>query len=129
VRAVQAAAGLAAAALLAGCGGSRTASVTTSGTASRTTARDALIGGVPLQSARCVQWRGGSLGERQAIVRALAADVGGPSGPARGTTLSEGEAFQLFDHACASRIARQFLLYELYIRAAGFRTLGSPPPT
>jgi hypothetical protein len=119
VRAVQAAAGVTAAALVAaGCGGSggqhRAAAPRTG---------DALIGGVPLQRARCVQWRAGSAGERHAIVRALAADVGAPSGTGRGTTLTEGEAFRLFDRACASRIARHFLLYELYIRAAGFRTL------
>jgi hypothetical protein len=124
VRALRPAVGLAALAALAlaGCGGS--------GGHARPAAPDrALIGGVPLQQARCVQWRSGTAGQRGAVVRALAGVVGGPSGAARGTTLGEGEAFRLFDHACASRIARHFLLYELYTRAAAFRTLGSPPPT
>ena len=76
-----------------------------------------------------MQWRSGTTAQRLAVVRALEAVVGGPTGNARGTTLSESEAFRLFDHACASRIARHFLLYELYTRAASFHTLGSPPPT
>ena len=87
------------------------------------TARPALIGGVPLQRARCAQWRTGAPAQRLAVVRALAQTVGGPSGTARGTTLTGAEAFGLFDQACASRVARHFLLYELYIRAAGFRSL------
>jgi hypothetical protein len=42
------------------------------------------------------------------------------------TTLTSGDATRLFDHVCTSPIARGFLLYELYIRAAGFRSLSSP---
>ena len=34
------------------------------------------------------------------------------------------EAYALFNRACASPIAHGFLLYELYIRAAGFRSFG-----
>ena len=125
MRAVRATAGVAALALAAaGCGGGGGHAAPAKRPPSR-----ALIGGVPLQQARCVQWRAGTPGQRAAVVRALGGVVGGPSGTARGTTLSEAEAYRLRDHACASRIARHFLLYELYTRAAGFRTLGSPPPT
>jgi hypothetical protein len=86
----------------------------------------ALIGGVPLQQARCEQWLAGSDAERKAVVRALAGVVGGPTPGGRGTTLASGEAQRLFDHACASPVARGFLLYELYIRAAGFRSFMKP---
>ena len=81
-----------------------------------------VIGGVPLQQARCANWLGASAAERAGTARALAAVVGGrtPQGPA--TTLTSSEAQRLFDHACASPIARNFLLYELYIRAAGFHS-------
>ena len=52
--------------------------------------------------------------------------VGGPSGNARGTTLPGDRAAALLDRACASPIARHFLLYELYTRAAAFNTLAPP---
>jgi hypothetical protein len=85
----------------------------------------ALIGGVPIQQARCAQWNAGGTAERDAVVAALASSVGGAStGGGRGTTLIRTEAYALFNRACASPIAHGFLLYELYIRAAGFRSLG-----
>jgi hypothetical protein len=86
-----------------------------------------VIGGVPLQQARCANWLGASAAERAGTARALAAVVGGrtPQGPA--TTLTSAEAQRLFDHACASPIARNFLLYELYIRAAGFHSFLPAP--
>jgi hypothetical protein len=81
-----------------------------------------LIGGVPLQQARCVQWSAGSGAERDQVVAALSHSVGGgtPFGP--GTTLTGDEARALFQRACANPIAQHWLLYELYIRAAGFRS-------
>jgi hypothetical protein len=81
-----------------------------------------LIGGKPLQSAHCAQWNAGTPAERDKVAGALAWSVGGatPYGP--GTTLSTSEAHALFDRACASPIAQNWLLYELYIRAAGFRS-------
>jgi hypothetical protein len=85
----------------------------------------ALIGGVPIQQARCAQWSAGGTAERDAVVAALASSVGGAStSGGRGTTLMPTEAYALFNRACASPIAHGFLLYELYIRAAGFRSLG-----
>ncbi|HEX8856231.1 MAG TPA: hypothetical protein VF752_11590 [Thermoleophilaceae bacterium] len=81
----------------------------------------ALIGGLPLQQARCQEWIGATPSERGAIVRALAGVVGGPSTSGGvGTTLSTARANALFDRVCASRVAQGFLLYEMYIRAAGF---------
>jgi hypothetical protein len=81
----------------------------------------ALIGGLPLQQARCEQWVDASASERGAIVRALAGVVGGPSTSGGvGTTLSTARANALFDRVCASGVAQGFLLYEMYIRAAGF---------
>jgi hypothetical protein len=85
----------------------------------------ALIGGMPIQQARCSHWNAGGTAERDAVVAALASSVGGAStGGGRGTTLMRPEAYTLFNRACASPIAKGFLLYELYIRAAGFRSLG-----
>lgn len=81
-----------------------------------------LIGGMPLQSAHCIQWNAGTSAERNNVAAALAHSVGSatPYGP--GTTLTSAQAHTLFDNACASPIAQHWLLYELYIRAAGFRS-------
>lgn len=85
------------------------------------------IGGVVLQQARCRQWLAADAPQRGAILRALTGSVGGASTSGGvGTTLTSAEATRLFDHVCTSPIARGFLLYELYIRAAGFRSLSSP---
>jgi len=81
-----------------------------------------LIGGVPLQSAHCVQWNAGSAQERDNVAAALAYSVGGSTPYGNGTTLTSSQAHGLFDRACASPIAQHWLLYELYIRAAGFRS-------
>jgi hypothetical protein len=85
-------------------------------------AYNGLIGGVPLQQARCAQWNAGTTAERDKVVGALTYSVGGstPYGP--GTTLSSVQAHSLFERACSSPIAQHWLLYELYIRAAGFRS-------
>ena len=81
-----------------------------------------LIGGKPLQSAHCVEWNAGTAAERNNVAGALAYSVGGATPYGRGTTLSSSEAHTLFDRACSSPIAQHWLLYELYIRAAGFRS-------
>jgi hypothetical protein len=81
-----------------------------------------LIGGMPLQSAHCVQWNAGTGAERDQVAAALAYSVGGATPYGRGTTLTSAEAHSLFDRACSNPIAQHWLLYELYIRAAGFRS-------
>ncbi|HEY0633664.1 MAG TPA: hypothetical protein VGC98_16535, partial [Thermoleophilaceae bacterium] len=70
----------------------------------------------------CIQWNAGTSAERNQVADALSYSVGGatPYGP--GTTLTSAEAHTLFDRACSNPIAQHWLLYELYIRAAGFRS-------
>lgn len=82
-----------------------------------------LIAGVPLQQARCAQWQAGSDAQRRRTVDALAHVVGGPTPYGPGTTLTTSQAYALFARDCASPIANGFLLYELYIRAAAFRSV------
>jgi hypothetical protein len=81
-----------------------------------------LIGGMPLQSAHCIQWNAGTGAERDRVAAALAYSVGGATPYGRGSTLSSSQAHTLFDNACSSPIAQHWLLYELYIRAAAFRS-------
>lgn len=86
----------------------------------------ALIGGMPLQQARCEQWLGASAAERQRGIAALHAVVGGPTPFGQATALTSAQAERLFDRTCSNFYARNFLLYELYTRAAGFRSLVDP---
>lgn len=88
-----------------------------------------LIHGAPLQRATCSDWNAASGADRALAVSALATTVGGPTEfkGVRGTKLNEAESYQLLDRACAGSIARNFLLYQLYIRAAGFRALWAQP--
>ena len=81
-----------------------------------------LIGGVPLQQARCAQWQAGSPAERNAMVDVLAKVAGGASTSGGfGATLSPRDTHALFARTCSAQFARGFLLYEIYNRAAAFR--------
>jgi hypothetical protein len=82
--------------------------------------------GVPLQQASCTDWWRLTGDQRNALFGALRGSVGGmtPYGP--GTTLTDAEATRLFDNACANPVASGFLLYALYVRAAGFRSAAAP---
>ena len=91
---------------------------------------DGLIAGQTLQQARCSNWLRASAVDRAFAVQSLAAVVGSPTEykGVTGTTLTPAETYQLLDNACSNRIARNFLLYELYIRAAAFRSLAATQP-
>jgi hypothetical protein len=88
---------------------------------------DAMIAGATLQQARCSNWLRATPAERSAGVAALAAVVGAPNEykGVHGTALTTAQGFQLLDNVCSSQIARNFLLYELYIRASAFRSLAT----
>ena len=86
----------------------------------------ALGGGQPLQQARCEQWLGASQAERSRALNALHGVVGGPTPFGQATALTPAEAERLFDRTCSNQYARYFLLYELYTRASGFRSLADP---
>jgi hypothetical protein len=83
----------------------------------------ALVGGLPMQQARCEQWLSASSSEKSAALDTLHGVVGGPTSFGPATALTRAEATRLFDRTCARPYARSFLLYELYTRAAGFRSL------
>lgn len=96
--------------------------------ATRTQAPDlnSLIHGAPLQRASCTNWLGAKASERALAVRALTASVGAPTEYEgyHGTTLTSAQTYSLLDNACAQPVARNFLIYVLYARAAGFGGAG-----
>ena len=83
-----------------------------------------LLHGLPLQSANCTAWWAADEGERMAAIHALTRSIGGPTPYGPGTTLPDARVHRLFDTVCTPTFTSHFLLYEIYIRAAGFRSLG-----
>jgi hypothetical protein len=89
-----------------------------------------LVDGQTLQQARCSNWLHASAGQRAAAVQSLAAIVGAPTEykGVHGTALTKQQSYNLLNNACSAPIARNFLLYELYIRAAAFSSLAPATP-
>jgi hypothetical protein len=80
-----------------------------------------------LQSANCIEWRAIDRDRRIATIQAITRVVGGPvNGGGRGATLSDERAYRLFQNVCRNTFASHFLLYEMYNRAAAFKSLGPP---
>src|SRR4051794_23065990 len=91
---------------------------------------NSLIHGAPLQRARCSNWLAASPADKELAVQALQAVVGAPTEYKGyyGSSLTRRQAYNLFDNACSQPVARGFLLYGLYIKAAGFSGKAHPPP-
>ncbi|HEX2084856.1 MAG TPA: hypothetical protein VHF89_04170 [Solirubrobacteraceae bacterium] len=85
------------------------------------------IQGVRLNGASCRHWIVASETERAGAVKGLTKSIGRLTAAGRGATLPDDEVVALFDRVCARREARHFLLYEIYIRAVGLRSVGAPP--
>ena len=77
-----------------------------------------------LGTATCADWREASTERRMTIIGSLGVAATQPDPENPGATLAGGAAFGLFERACSTRLSRSFLLYEIYNRAASFR---SPP--
>ncbi|HEV3001910.1 MAG TPA: hypothetical protein VGW75_14305 [Solirubrobacteraceae bacterium] len=85
------------------------------------------LGGVRLQSASCHHWNAAGDADKERAVRGLTEAVSGRTPRGEATTLAAADARRLLDNQCSAPYARHFLLYEIYIRAAGFKSLGAPP--
>jgi hypothetical protein len=77
--------------------------------------------GASLQAASCRDWRAASPRQRSNTVDRLEEIAAGPRG--EGGTLPDDLAYSTLEARCEPDLARGFLLYELYNRAAGFRSL------
>jgi hypothetical protein len=74
-----------------------------------------------LQTATCEHWKEASPQGRQAAIDRLERVVAGPH--EKGKTLTDELAYSTLDARCKPEFAHDFLLYELYIRAAAFSSL------
>ena len=112
-------AGVAAAAALAiaGCG---------DGGDEPTTAAEPLgqeVAGSVAQLAQCRDWNRGTEAEQLATIADIRSQVNLEDSGVDAPPLSDEEAMELFDNACAETFAKGFRLYVLYARAAGFAPL------
>ncbi|HEX4759221.1 MAG TPA: hypothetical protein VH256_00405 [Thermoleophilaceae bacterium] len=103
---------VAAAALVAGCGG---------GTPAQVSGGPVAFTASQLQVATCSDWQKLSLRERYAVIDQLKNVASGPDH--NGATLPQQKAYDTIDNRCGHYFARGFLLYEMYNRAASFNTL------
>jgi hypothetical protein len=108
---------LAAAFLLAGCGGG------SSGSGEHAPRVGGAQGIAPVSLVDCADWKRATPTERTDTVIAIRKFAGGPVGSpsgGRGATLPDEDAYKLFDTTCSNGYARAFKLYKLYTRAAAF---------
>ena len=78
-----------------------------------------------LQQANCEDWNRASEPQRRGTIDELenlnGGEVAGASGSiGHGSVLTERQAYALFERSCAADFARNFNLYKMYGRAAGF---------
>jgi hypothetical protein len=76
----------------------------------------------PINLADCRDWNAGTLDERLGTIRGIRDFLGGPvpGTSGHGATLSDEQAYKLFEGWCGNEYARGFKLYKLYARAAAF---------
>jgi hypothetical protein len=99
------------------CGGSDDES----GTEAEPLGREAAGSVAPL--AQCRDWNRGTEEEQLATIAEIRNQVNLESSAVEAPPLSDEEATEVFDNACAEGFARGFRLYVLYARAAGFAPL------
>jgi hypothetical protein len=103
--------------LAAGCGGDGDDASTSADGDSE----DVRVGSVA-QLAQCSDWVAADDEERQATVEDIRSQINLQDAPVEIPALSDKQAMDLFDNACASDFAASFRLYKLYARAAGFQS-------
>lgn len=116
MRRVMLAAALVAAAAATGCGGDEAAESSVEPVGKK-------VAGSVAQYANCNDWNEGTREERYATI----ADIRGQHTPQRSETaespMSDDEAYEIFQKACAPDYAGSLRLYKLYVRAQGFAPL------
>jgi hypothetical protein len=73
--------------------------------------------------AQCRHWNRGSEAEKLATIDDIRSQVNLESGTVETPALTDEQALELFDHACAEDFAAGLKLYKLYAQRAGFQPL------
>jgi len=121
---------IAAALLVPGCGGSgagQEGSSTDSGASTAEPLGEETAGSVA-QLAQCRDWTRGDEAEKLATIADIRSQVNRPDSGFEAPPLSDAEAMELFDAACAASYAQGFRLYLLYARGASAAPLVREQP-
>ena len=73
--------------------------------------------------AQCRHWNRGTEEEKLATIEDVRSQINLESGTVETQALTDEEALELFDHACAESFAAGLKLYKLYAQRAGFQPL------
>jgi hypothetical protein len=73
--------------------------------------------------AQCRDWNKGTEAEKLATIEDVRSQVNLEDAPVDSPPLSDEEAFEMFENACAAEFADGFRLYKLYANAAAFAPL------
>jgi hypothetical protein len=73
--------------------------------------------------AQCRHWNRGTEQEKLATIADVRSQVNLQSGTVETPALTDEQAYELFEHACAEDFAAGFKLYKLYAQRAGFQPL------
>ena len=76
---------------------------------------------------QCRDWNTGSDEEQLATIADIRSQINLEDGTVKAPPLSDAEARQVFDSACANEFAQTFRLYVIYARAAAFAPLTREP--
>lgn len=93
-------------------------------------AQSAGVGELRLDSAAplamCSDWRAGDEAERKATIEDIRAQINLQDTPTRTPELSDEDAYEVFENACAEEFSAGFRLYKIYAAAAGYQSLQDP---
>jgi hypothetical protein len=78
-----------------------------------------------LGSATCADWQDWGVSKRLTALTALGVAATRPDPENPGATLSQGQAYGLFQRVCSTHASGSALLYEAYNRAASFQYVGA----
>ncbi|WP_372790617.1 hypothetical protein [Paraconexibacter sp.] len=112
-----------AAGLVAGCGDDGDSAKRAASTTSAARPLGEMLGGSVATLAQCSDWNPGSTPRKLATIADIRSQLNRTDAAVDAPPLSDEEAMQLFDRACAPTYASGFRLYVLYARAAGFGPL------
>ena len=73
--------------------------------------------------AQCRHWNRGTEEEKLATIEDVRSQINLEDAPVETPPLSDEEAFEVFENACAAEFADGFRLYKLYANAAAFAPL------
>jgi Mn-dependent DtxR family transcriptional regulator len=73
--------------------------------------------------AQCRHWNRGTEEEKRVTIEDIRSQINLESGTVETAGLTDDQAYELFEHACAEDFAAGLKLYKLYVQRAAFQPL------